>query len=416
MLRFQRHGPLSDQGSWVDGDTGQGPPGSVQQRHPAASQRRRATFVFGLLPVLFVHIGCLFADRAWAQEASDSVDAYLRREISTRRIPGLSVAVIRNGRVEKLAAYGVASLEFGVSATPSTLFNVASITKAFTAVAVMMQVEAGKLTLDDSIGHHLDSLPAAWRSVTVRQLLNNTSGLPDLSDNPYTAHSIAKTVPEAFRLLGDRPVEFSAGSKWSYNQTNYMLLGMLIEKLTGLPFDRYCVGRFFEPVGSQSAAFGDARTVIPSRATGYTMFRLDPAPPRRLDRPEVLYYESEPLTYAGGGLNVSVTGFAAWLVALEGGRFVTRRSLGEIWNPAKLANGDIYNRPQTSSVWTAYGLGWVLIPRSAHQAVGGTGGLRAAFFIYPDDHLAVVILTNLQGAGPESLVEGVAKFYLPVRR
>jgi len=355
-----------------------------------------------------------FGSHACAQPRVDSVDAYLRREMTARRIPGLAVAVIQKGRIEKLGAYGDANVEFHVPTTPATLFQIASITKAFTGVAVMMQVEAGRLRLDESVGRYLDSLPPEWRGVTVRQLVNHTSGLPDIVDNPYTVHLVAKTVPEALRVLERRPFEFASGTKWSYNQTNYMLLGMLIEKVTGLTYDQFCLANFLRPLGLTTAAFGDARIIIPNRATGYTMFRFDADHPRRIDQPEALHYEFEPMLYSAAALNISVADLAAWIVALENGKFIRRASLEDIWTPATVG-GEPYQRPP-GSPFTSYGLGWVLLPRSVHRAVGGSGGLRAAFFVYPEDSLAVVILTNLQGANPESLVEGVANLYFARKR
>ncbi len=214
----------------------------------------------------------------------DAVDAYIRVQMQRRPIPGLALAVIRDGRVQKLTAYGTSSLELGTPVKPDTLFNVASVTKAFTGVAIMRLVEDGVVTLDDPIGRYLAELPAEWRVVTVRQLLNHTSGLPVIDVDPYSTHTLAQSVPDALRLLGSRPMESTPGTKWSYNTTNYMLLGILIETLSGKPFAEFCKTRLFDPLGLRAPVFGDSRAVVANRATVYTRFRFDANPPQRIDR------------------------------------------------------------------------------------------------------------------------------------
>jgi CubicO group peptidase (beta-lactamase class C family) len=366
------------------------------------------------LSVAVVLVVCLFAPAVVAQRPSsadeDLVDIYIRAEMQKRPIPGVAVAVIRDGRVRKLAAYGTSSLEFRTAVTPETLFNVASVSKTFTGVAIMRLVEDRALTLDDPIGRHLTELPTSWRIVTVRQLLNHTSGLPVIDADSYSTRALAQTVPSALRLLGSRPMESTPGTKWSYNGTNYMLLGMLIETLSGRSFAEFCRTRLFEPLGLRTPVFGDFRSVVVNRATVYTRFRFDTNPPQRLDHSEVLDYEMPPFSYPAAGLNISIQDFAAWMIALEQGRIISRRGLEELWEPARFSDGTVFQG--SSATLKGYGLGWVLDPRSIHPTVGGTGGLRCAFAIYPKDNLSVVVLTNFQGAGPEALVEGVANLYL----
>ncbi|MFN0177840.1 MAG: serine hydrolase domain-containing protein [Gemmatimonadales bacterium] len=345
-----------------------------------------------------------------AQNRSAEVDQYLTAEMARRSIPGLAVAIVRHGKVEKVRAYGKASLEHDASVTASTPFQINSTTKSFAAVATLMLVEAGKFRLDDPIGTHLEGLPATWRVITVRQLLNHTSGLPDVLDNPNSGTMLARTAPDALELLADKPLVFPAATSWSYNQTNYMLLAMLIEQASGMPFERFCLERELAPLGITSATFGDARAVVPGRATGYTKFRIVDGQPRPLDRIEHTWYEFDPFLYTAAALNISARDFGLWIAGLLAGKLVTRASLEEIWKPTRLADGSIFHHAGSPF---AYGLGWPLIDRPAHRAAGGSGGARAGFFVYPDDDLAVVVLTNLQGAQPEQLVEGVARIFLP---
>ena len=340
----------------------------------------------------------------------NSIDAFILAEMTRRQIPGLAVAVIRGGQTQEIRVYGMASLEYGTPVRTDTLFSFASATKAFTGVAIMRLVDDGALALDDPIGKHLADLPADWRVVPVRRLLNHTSGLPLIDADRYSMRTRAQTVPSALRLLAGEPLESATGTKWSYNQTNYMLIGMLVERLSGQTFSEFCAARLFRPFGLESIRFGDSRVVIPNRATVYTRFRYDTDPPQGLANLEVLSYETPALNYPAGGLNISAADFAKWLIALEDGKIISRQRVNELWEPATFTDGSKYTARGSS--WPSYGLGWTLNLGARHVKVGGTGGLRAGFALYPNDNLGVIVLTNLQGAGPDALVDGMAALYL----
>jgi CubicO group peptidase (beta-lactamase class C family) len=357
---------------------------------------------------LFSHSACVTA-----KPRADAVDEYARAQLVERRIPGMAVAVIQHGKIQKVGSYGQASLEFDQPVGSSTRFSVASISKCFTSVAIMTFVQTGKLRLDDSIASHLQGLPASWRPVTVRQLLNHTSGLPDIQKDDYTTNTIAADPVAAIRILEPRPLEFPPGTKWRYNQTNYMLLGMLVEALAGQPYEQYLAERLFKPLKLRDVTFGDARTIVEGRATTYTKFRFGDGPPVALSHAEVLNAEMPPMSYPAGGLHISIDDFAQWLSALLNGRIIDKDSLDLLWTPTRLGDGAIFQRAPTPTLWRSYGLGWVLETEGLHPFAGGTGGLRAAFFVYPKDELAVVVLTNWQGSNPESMVNDIAQLYLP---
>lgn len=371
-------------------------------------QDHRAMRIFPLISILAL---LMQARVALPQSKVESIDEYVQAQMVERRIPGMAVAVIRHNKIEKIGTYGKASVEFDLPVKPATSFSVASISKNFTAVAIMTLVEAGKLRLDDPIGSHLRDLPSAWRAVTVRQLLGHTSGLPDVNVDSYTTNTIAANPDEALRLLRDRPMEFAPGANWRYNQTNFMLLGMLIETLSGQSYTQFCEDRLFKPFKLRDAAFGDARTIVKGRATVYTTFRYGTGQPVAMDHAEVLNAEMPSMIYPAGGLNISIADFARWLTALLNGEIIGKDSLDTLWTPVKLNDGSIFQSPASSTLWS-YGLGWVLGLQEPHPFVGGAGGIRTAFFIYPKDDLAVIVLTNSQGSRPESLVEGIAQQYL----
>ena len=343
---------------------------------------------------------------------SESLDRFVRTQMAERRIPGMAIAVIKGGKVELVRVYGKASLEFDLPVNRSTSFSVASISKSFTAVAVMKLVERQQVTLDDQIGRHLHDLPVSWREVTVRQLLNHTSGLPDLSVDSYTTATIAQTREEAFEVLSKRPMDFASGSAYRYNQTNYMLLGMLIESKWGKPFEQAVFEQLFAPLEIEGPVFGDARAIVKDRATTYTPYRYGTGRPIQLNHLEVLNAEMPAIVHPAGGLNISIADFAEWLAALLNGKLISRESLETLWTPAKLNDGSNFQREASPSLWQRYGLGWVLGEHDGHEFAGGTGGIRSAFFVYPKDDLAVIVLTNAQGARPESLVQGIRMRYL----
>src|SRR5436309_1285606 len=197
---------------------------------------------------------------------ADGVDDYVRSEMKKRRLPAVAVVVIREGKVVKEKAYGLANVELNVNADEDTLFQIASTTKAFTATAIMSLVEEGKFSLDERVRKLLPGLPLSWNGVTVRHLLTHTSGLPDVVLGEDSDEVIAQTRPEALRKLARMPLRNRPGAKWAYNQTGYVLLGMIIEKVSGLSFEEFMARRFFRPLGMTETRFGDDRAVVAGRA------------------------------------------------------------------------------------------------------------------------------------------------------
>jgi len=205
------------------------------------------------------------------QMQPDTVQGFLRNKMRENRIPGLQIAVVKHGKIVLLRAYGVANIENSVPVTNRTVFPVHSMTKAFTGVAVMQLVEAGKLDLTAPVSRYLKGLPSAWQAVAIRQLLTHTSGLPDIWDSH--AKMIADTPDAAWAKVQATPVEFAPGERFKYNQTNYILLGKVIDKLSGQPFARFIERRQFRVVGMPGSSFGDSHKVVPHCAGTYQYFQ-----------------------------------------------------------------------------------------------------------------------------------------------
>ncbi len=339
--------------------------------------------------------------RAGAASLDDSLRQYLRTEMSARKIPGLQVAIIRGGRVVFREALGIANLQYALPVTDSTVFSINSATKAFTGVAIMQLVERGEVDLSAPAAQYIDGLPAAWQLVTIRQLLSHISGIPDVLD---ASGDLVKGESEADALarVAPLPMQFFTGERFSYNQTNYLLLGRVIRKFTGLSFPKFAAQQQFSVAGMRQTGFGDSRDVIRNKSQSY---RYVPVPDDTAARQLVNVFEEFPdYLRTAAGINTTASDLARWLIALQNGTLLKRPgSLQAMWTVPNWTNG----KPN----WWA--LGWPAITRPAHRAVAGIGGGRSAFFVYPDDDLAIVVLTNLSGASPEDFIDGLASFYLP---
>ena len=341
---------------------------------------------------------------------ADGVDDYVRAEMRKRHLPAVAVVVIREGRVVKEKAYGLANVELNVPASEETLFQIASTTKAFTATAIMSLIEEGKFSLDERVRRILPGLPLAWSGVTVRHLLTHTSGLPDVVLSEDSDEVIAQTRPEALRKLARMPLRGRPGAKWAYNQTGYMLLGMIIEKVSGLGFEEFMARRFFRPLGMTHTRFGDDRQVVAGRASMYT--RYEQQSDQKVSPAGLWTYRNlyPSYLYMAAGLNTTVGDLAKWDIAMTEGKILTPSTLAEMWRPVRLNDGKVFRLDEKT---LGYGCGWLVDERPGHKAVGHTGSDSTGFIRFLDDNLTVVVLTNCQGAEPDALIFGVAALYVP---
>jgi CubicO group peptidase (beta-lactamase class C family) len=344
-----------------------------------------------LIPILL-----LCGATACAQ--SDAVDSYIELQVASRHIPGLSVAVVRDGKVVFAKGYGMANLELSVPARPDTVYELASVSKQFTATAVMLLVDEGKLKLDDPIIRHLPQAPKTWQAVTVRNLLNHTSGIKDYLGTKEISLRKDYSDDELVGMVAGLALDFPPGEKWSYSNTNYLLLGMLIEKASGQGLAEFLAARIFEPLGMESSRVNDTRAVIPRRATGY-------------ERCEGAYrirdFVSPSLAATGDGEVVTtVLDLVRWDAALDKGTLLKRPTLEQMWTPARLKDGKT----------THYGFGWAIGEHNGHRVIehgGGFPGFNAHISRYRDDKLTVIVLANIVPAGVDRIARGVASKYVP---
>jgi len=334
---------------------------------------------------------------------ADHVDDYIKAELKKQNIPGLSMAVVKNGKVVKAAGYGLANIELSVPATPNTVYQLASITKQFTATAMMLLVEDGKLGPDDKISKHLSNAPPAWRDVTVRHLLNHTSGiksytsLPDFNKNPRKDY----THDELIALVSGLPLEFEPGARFRYNNSGYFLLGVILENVSGQRYGDFLEERIFKRLGMDQTRVNDLSVIIPNRATGYA------SRDGRLSNGE---YVSPTQPFAAGALISTVRDMAKWDAALYTEKLLSRSSLEQMWIPTTLNDGSSY----------PYGFGWALSETKTRKYIehgGGIPGFSTQITRWVDDGLTVVVLVNQSGTvNANALANGIAGHYIPELR
>ena len=344
----------------------------------------------------------------------DRIRQVVRQEMQARKIPGLQLTVVQHGRITFSGAYGLANVENSVPVTEQTIFRVNSMSKAFTGVACMQLVEAGKLSLNAPVSRYLDQLPDSWRALTIRQLLTHTSGLPEISDDNVRLVGDG-TANGAWKTVQTLPMQFKAGTQFVYTQTNYVVLGKVIAKLTGEPFASFVQHRQFDPVGMKETSYGDSTDVTSHVASLYTYLRLVTTGTQTtgVEKSDVLHARFEALPEyirPAAGIQTTSADLAKWVIALQSGKLLTKASLDQLWSPQQLQDGSYGG---FSDEINGYGLGWPVMRRTAHRAITPVGGERSSMFIYPSDDLTIIILTDLMGASPQTFIDRIASIYTP---
>lgn len=352
-----------------------------------------------LIPFLLI----AFWNNAQGQNSNPPIDSFLKARMKYYNIPGMQVAIIKDGKIVKLGAYGIANIPFKIPVTNNTLFPINSMTKCFTGVAIMKLTESGQLDLNQTVSHYLGKLPEAWQTITIKQLLSHTSGLPDIV-NGDTGKMIAEGEDTlALNNVKTMPMRFSPGQKSEYNQTNYVLLGLIIEKLSKKPYSTFIREQQFIPAHLKLTDFGDSFDVISNMAETYSYNFHRNGLWKRSNHLTRVFEEFAMLTRPAAGINSTAEELAKWLVNLTQGKFINSESTELMWTPTRHNDGTPAPR----------GLGWSVLKRNEHIAVYGSGGMRAALYYYPQDRLGIVILTNLRGANPEKIIEQLAGLYIP---
>jgi CubicO group peptidase (beta-lactamase class C family) len=363
---------------------------------------------------LLIVAALAISNQATAQPAdlsshANQVHTLLEKQMHDRDIPGLQIAVIQKGKLVFTDALGVSELANNTPVAMDTIFSINSITKAFTGVAVMQLVEAGKLDLTKPVGSYLEGLPVPWQSVRVEQLLAHTSGIPDILDKRSEKWLVEDIGPKNWEEIKALPMEFKTGDKFSYNATNYVLIGMIINKLSGQDFSEFITKQQLELVGMPKTGYSDFYDVVPKRALPYSNMHYINGEWWKYKKLGNVSETFPDFIRTASGMHSTVGDLSNWILALQNGKLLKNKtSIEQLWRPVHLNDGKTAG---FSDLLNGYAIGWPVVIRKNHPAYAAVGGGRAALVIYPEDDLTVIVLSNRLGASPESWVDDIAKFY-----
>ena len=327
-----------------------------------------------------------------AAALADPVDDFVRKQLEASRVPGLSLAVIKDGTVVKVAGYGFADRDKRIPAQPDTVYKIGSVSKQFIATAVMLLVQDGRLTLDDPIGRYLKDPPASWSPITIRHALTHTAGL--VRESPAFAPTRIQSDADVIAAAYPLPLRFAPGQKWEYSNVGYFILADVIRVVSGRPWPEFLRDRVFAPVEMRST--WPTNAAIDKRAVGYTGNDNS----RRAD--------DWPALRASGAFLSTVLDLAKWDAELSTARILQGESRRQMWTPVRLNDGSP----------APYGFGWHVDTFRGHRRIrhgGGLPGFVSEYARFEDDRVTIIVLTNGDDIDLPSLVGGLAVLYLPGR-
>ncbi len=345
-----------------------------------------------VLPALLILLSAVCA-------RADDVDDWVKAQLRARHVPGVAIAVVKDGVVVKTEGYGVADLEHNVPVVRSTVFKIGSVSKQFIAAGVMLLAQDGKLRVDDKLRKYLDEAPAAWEPITIRHLLTHTSGLRREAPgfDPYKIQPDIDVIRSAYKA----PLNGLPGNNYEYSNVGYQALAEVIHRVSGQPWAAFLRERIFAPLGMTATRPTTVFDIVADRAEGYTW------------RDNVFSNSEDYLALRPSGAFMSTVGdMANWEVALQTGRILSPQTKTEMWTAVRLNNGSEY----------PYGYGWEVdyfpngvgttdVPMIRHE--GSIPGFRAVYWRLPNQHVTVIVLSNLQGAALDQLTAGIALRYAP---
>ena len=324
------------------------------------------------------------------------LDQFIETEMAAQKVPGVAVAVLRKGEIVVAKGYGKASVELGVPVTADTIFQSGSVGKMFTAAAVMVEVEEGKIGLDDPVGKYIPGVPESWGPITIRHLLTHTSGIPDYYADVYD-YRRDYTDDDLIKMATSLKLDFKPGARWNYSNTAYVLLGIIVKKVSGKSYLDILDTRVFKPVGMKTARRINDRDIVPNRAAGYQLVNGE------LKNQD---WVSMANPTADGSLYFSIKDMIEWARAVERGAVLSSDSWKQIYTPVRLNSGKTY----------PYGFGWGITQAGGHPRLSHAGawqGFRTYYSRYLGDDLSVVLLTNSADTELNTFMDGIAGLWDP---
>lgn len=330
---------------------------------------------------------------------SDRIDTIVREEMRSSMTPALSVVVLRKGHIVKMAGYGFSNLETKSRANVDTVYENGSMGKMFTAAALMLLVERGKVSLEDPFSKYFPEAPPSWSAIKIRHLLNHTSGLPDyLASSVGLDSSHEYSMEEVLAEVAKRPLDFPAGAAWSYSNTGYLALGFVLEKVTGKSYEELMKAMVFEPLGMRNTLINDIEKVVPNRAAGYY---LGDGELRKGDEKTQCF-----AAFPDGGMITTVRDLAKWDAAILEGKLLKPSSWEAMMSPGRLDTG----RGLT------YGFGWFMRPAIGKRVVdhgGNMTGFNADIYRDVTAQTTIITLANIGGLSARHVTERIAQEALP---
>ena len=331
-----------------------------------------------------------------------TIDEFIHTEMGNQHIPGLSIALVQNNQPLLQKGYGLTNVELNAPATAETIYEIASITKPFTATAILQLVEQGQLALDERIAAYLPDLPDAWAEITIRHILAHQSGIKSYTavDEYWQSTRLDISREEILQLVADLPLDFPPGSRHAYDNTGYYLLGLLIEQVTGESYGDFLSRSIFQPLGMTTTRINNPYAIVPQRAAGYSYQEGN------LRNKE---YYSPAGTFSAGVLLSSVADLSKWIASFYSDTLLSATSRKLMWtpHPSEAKNEREFN--------FTMGLGWFLVDHNNKHFIGHNGsivGFSSSFSHFPADKLSVILLCNMADVeNPHILAHRVAEFY-----
>ncbi len=325
---------------------------------------------------------------------ADPLDALVRAAMQREQVPGAAVLVMRSGKVLRAQGYGLANLEHGVRVGRDTLFQTGSLGKQFTAAAVLLLSERGTLALADPISRYLPAGPPEWAPITLRQLLDHTSGIHDSEEDGGEVFDLRREYSddEIIRVAHSYPLNFTTGSRWKYNNMGYVLAGIIVTRSTGAFYGEFLRREIFRPLGMRSARIISDSDIVPHRAAGYVR---TPAGLRNQD-----FVSATLNATADGSLYLSLDDWSAWIAAMDRAALLSKASWNALWERTRLSDGQL----------TEHGFCFDHVAVDGHEALefdGSWQGFRSAIERDPAGGTSVVVLENLAQADPLPLARRV---------
>ncbi|HXY11128.1 MAG TPA: serine hydrolase domain-containing protein [Terriglobales bacterium] len=342
---------------------------------------RQSAFLHLLRPILVVTVaGFAMAQAQAPADLRQAIDKIVGDALANTDVPSVSVAVVKDGQVVYLKAYGEARVEPRLEAKPEMRYSIGSISKQFTASAILLLAEQGKLSLDDKVAKFLPRLTRA-NEVTIRQLLSHTSGYQDYWPQDYVMPDMlaAVTPQQILDTWARKPLDFDPGTKWQYSNTNFVIAGLIVEKVSGMPLLEFLQKKIFTPLAMHSVANVDKEKLGETDASGYMRYALGPLRPAPKEGPGWLF--------AAGELAMPAGDLAKWDISIMNRTLMKPASYQELEREVVLKNG----------LGTSYGLGVHVSPEFGHRALshgGEVSGFTAHNLVFPDERVAVATLTN----------------------